>query len=473
MRIRYSVGLVLAALTLFSCDDTTDTIGQSLIENGDAVEIATDSFVVTTRSVLADSVLSRNVTGYLGKIRDPETGAYVTGDFMTQFHVVEGYDTFMKRDSIASSWNGDISADSCELIFFYSSFYGDSLASMNARVYEMSEPMQEGKNYYTNFNPIDEGLVRKNGFVADKVYSIANLTLSSSDRNNSNFVPYFSVPLNDPYTDKDGVKYNNFGTYLMRKYYQHPEYFKNSVAFAKHVLPGVFIKHENGLGSMAYINSVRLLTYYKYHQNDSTGEVYAAFDGTEEVLQTSTITNDAGTLNRLASDNSCTYLKTPAGIFTEVTFPVDEILSGTHANDSISSARLVLQRINSESTSQYALKTPTELLILPKDSLYSFFENEEINNNRSSFLASYNSSDNTYTFNNISGLIRQMKLSKGRSVNWNKAVVVPVSTTTTTVNSTSYISSVVHDMSLTSTRLVGGPATSRPVTLTVIYSKFK
>ena len=77
MRIRYSVGLVLAALTLFSCDDTTDTIGQSLIENGDAVEIATDSFVVTTRSVLADSVLSRNVTGYLGKIRDPETGAYV------------------------------------------------------------------------------------------------------------------------------------------------------------------------------------------------------------------------------------------------------------------------------------------------------------------------------------------------------------------------------------------------------------
>ena len=133
----------------------------------------------------------------------------------------------------------------------------------------------------------------------------------------------------------------------MRKYYQHPEYFKNSVAFAKHVLPGVFIKHENGLGSMAYINSVRLLTYYKYHQNDSTGEVYAAFDGTEEVLQTSTITNDAGTLKRLAADNSCTYLKTPAGIFTEVTFPVDEILSGNHANDSISSARLVLQRINS------------------------------------------------------------------------------------------------------------------------------
>lgn len=473
MRIRYFAGMALAALTLFSCDDTTDTIGQSLIENGDAIEIATDSFIVSTRSVIADSVLSRNVTGYLGKIRDLETGAYVTGDFMTQFHVVEGYDTFMKRDSIMSKWNGDISADSCELIFQYSSFYGDSLASMNARVYEMDKPMTEGLNYYTNFNPMTEGFIRKNGFVADKAYSIVNLSLPTSDRYASGYIPYFSVPLNDPYTDKNGVTYNNFGTYLMRQYYEHPEYFKNSVAFANHVLPGVFIKYESGLGSMAYISSVRLLTYYKYHQNDSTGEVYAAFDGTEEVLQTSTITNDAGTLNRLVSDNSCTYLKTPAGIFTEVTFPVNEILSGNHTNDSISSARLVLQRINSESTSQYALEPPTQLLLLPKDSLYTFFENEEINDNRSSYLASYSSTDNTYTFNNISGLIRLMKRNEGKSADWNKAIVVPVSTTTTTVNSTSYISSVVHDMSLTSTRLVGGSETTRPVRLTVIYSKFK
>ena len=269
MRIRYFAGMALAALTLFSCDDTTDTIGQSLIENGDAIEIATDSFIVSTRSVIADSVLSRNVTGYLGKIRDPETGAYVTGDFMTQFHVVEGYDTFMKRDSIMSKWNGDISADSCELIFQYSSFYGDSLASMNARVYEMDKPMTEGLNYYTNFNPMTEGFIRKNGFLADKAYSIANLSLPTSDRYASGYIPYFSVPLNDPYTDKNGVTYNNFGTYLMRQYYEHPEYFKNSVAFANHVLPGVFIKYESGLGSMAYISSVRLLTYYKYHQNDN------------------------------------------------------------------------------------------------------------------------------------------------------------------------------------------------------------
>ncbi len=113
------------------------------------------------------------------------------------------------------------------------------------------------------------------------------------------------------------------------------------------------------------------------------------------------------------------------------------------------------------------------MLIVPKDSLYSFFENKEIANSRYTFLANYSSTDNTYTFNNISGLVRFMKTRKGLSADWNKAIVVPVSTITTTVNQSAYITSVVHDMSLTSTRLVGGSGTTRPVRLTVIYSKFK
>ena len=54
--------------------------------------------------------------------------------------------------------------------------------------------------------------------------------------------------------------------------------------------------------------------------------------------------------------------------------------------------------------------------------------------------------------------------------NWNKVVIIPVSVTT---NSSSQIVKVVHDMSLTSTRLVGGSANpNAPITLTVVYSKF-
>ena len=70
MNIKYMAGIALAALTLFSCDDTTDTIGGSLTDNVDKLEISTDTFQVETRSILADSVLSRSVTGYLGSLHD-------------------------------------------------------------------------------------------------------------------------------------------------------------------------------------------------------------------------------------------------------------------------------------------------------------------------------------------------------------------------------------------------------------------
>ena len=77
------IACALAALALYSCDDTTDTIGYSLVDRLDNLKVAADTFKITTRSVIADSVLSRTTTGYLGRIRDPETGAYITSDFMT------------------------------------------------------------------------------------------------------------------------------------------------------------------------------------------------------------------------------------------------------------------------------------------------------------------------------------------------------------------------------------------------------
>ena len=59
--------------------------------------------------------------------------------------------------------------------------------------------------------------------------------------------------------------------------------------------------------------------------------------------------------------------------------------------------------------------------------------------------------------------------------NWNKVVLVPVTATTTTNSSgTTVYSKVLNDMSLTSTRLVGGPGNKRDkIRISVIYSKFK
>ncbi|WP_018462284.1 DUF4270 domain-containing protein [Segatella paludivivens] len=460
--------IILASFTIISCDDTTDGIGTSLTDNRDNLDISTDTFFVSTKSVVADSVLSRNTTGYLGKFRDPETGAYITSNFMTQFSVLENY-TFPKIDSIISKNDGLAYADSCEIRLYHSNTIGDSLAPMKLQAYELGKPVED-EDYYSNFDPEKEGYVRQNGLVVDKTYTLADLNYSIAQRSSSDYNASIRIPLNKEYTDKDGKTYKNYGTYIMRKYYENPNNFKNSYTFIHNVAPGFYFKSTSGIGAMANIYNAIMYVHFRYTSNDSTYNVAATFGGTEEVMQTTSIKNDAATIKKMAEDNSCTYVKTPAGIFTEMTIPVDDIVKGKE-NYTINTAKVTLQRINNENPNEYALGAPSQLLMIPADSITSFFKNHDVADNKNSYLASLSS--NAYTFNNIGSMIKTMsdnKQSGNISDNWNKVVIIPVTTSTMTISSNTYLTGIYHDMSIKSTKLVGG---STPIKLTVVYSKFK
>ena len=469
MKMRHFANLGLAILLFTACDETTDQIGTSLVNNMDNLEITTDTFNITTRSIIADSVLSRNTIGYVGKIKDPETGNYITGDFMAQFHTFENY-TFPQKDSIASKIDGMVVADSCDIRLFFTSSYGDSLTSMKLIAHEMDHPMLEDQLYYSNFDPATKGFLREDGIHKSKVYTLADHTVSAKKRASTDYTPHIRITLNDEYTAKDGRTYNNFGTYIMQTNLEHPEYFKNSLTFMKNVVPGFYFENTSGLGAMAYITTSQLNVYFRFISKDSVYTGNASFAGTEEVLQQTKISNDHNTIARLVADNTCTYLKTPAGIFTEMTLPIDDIFRG-HETDSINTAKVVLTRINDDRVGVYNLPVPSEIMMIPADSIYSFFENNDITNNRTSFTATFSKTYNTYTFNNISGLLSYMKANR-TSENWNKVVLIPI--TKTTNESSGATTKIVHDMSLTSTRLVGGSANPHEaVKISVIYSKFK
>ncbi|MCR4774544.1 MAG: DUF4270 domain-containing protein [Prevotella sp.] len=469
MRINKSwAAVLLAGLFFASCDDTTDEIGGSLVDNIDRLNIATDTFSVSTRSIIADSVLARNTTGYLGKVRDPETGTYVTCNYMTQFHSLDNY-IYPNIDSIVSkNGAGQVIADSCELRVFLSGFYGDSLATMKLTAYEMDKPMVDNGSYYSDYDPLKKGYVRDGGIKKTKVYTLHDYAERAVNRN-------IRIKLNEPYTDKDGKSYENYGTYVMRKFYEDPKNFANSFKFTNNVVPGFYFANSGGLGSMADVQLTQLNIYFRYIENDSVYVGTSSFAGTEEALSTTNVVNDKEALKRLAADNTCTYLKTPAGIFTEVTLPVDEIYNG-HENDSINSAKVVFTCINNKVESDYSLSAPSTLLMIPLDSLHSFFDNEDIANYRTSFLATLNTSSNTYTFNNVSSLVKAMYANKkSGSANWNKAVLVPVQTTYSSLGSNSTVlTSVINDMAMSSTRLVGGSEnTNSPIRISVVYSKNK
>ena len=472
---KYTLMLVCAAMTMAACDDTTDSIGSSLTGSTDNLNVTADTFSVSSRTIMAEKLPSRNVTGYLGKVKDPETGAVVTGDFMTQFHLLEGYQLPDESKISSRDENGEIIADSCEIRLYYSGFFGDSLAPMKMTVYEMDKPLEENVTYYSDFDPYKEGMVRTNGLAQQRSYTMADLTEKESVRQSNDYTSNIRIKLNTPYTDKDGVTYNNYATYVMRQYYKHPEYFTSTYRFIHHVMPGFFFKNTGGEDNMVYVTTPQFNFYFRYENADTTVRASSSFAGTEEVLQTTTFTNDEQKLAELMADNSCTYLKTPAGLYTEFTLPIEEIMRG-HENDTINTARFNIPRQNNQVSTPYALNIPTSLVMLPKDDVAAFFQSGKLPDYKTSFVSTYSQSTNSYLFGNISGIINEMykRMKNGtRTADWNKVVVIPVTLqTTSSSNGTQTLVNLYTDMSLTTTRLVGGSDNPDKLKISVIYSKF-
>lgn len=485
--LRLLTVLVIAALTFAACDDTTEGIGGSITNKIDNINISNSAFNVTTKSIVADSVLSRNNTGLIGKMKDPETGNYVKGDYMTQLSVLPTFsvDTL---DYIKQANNGSIEADSCYLLVSYNASYGDTIAPMKVTAYEMTKPMAENQEYYSNYDAFEKGWVSESNQHWSSNYNLSN----TSDVKN------FKIYLNKKYK-KDGKTYKNYGSYIMQTYAEHPEYFKTNYKFLHYVCPGFYIKNVGGTGNMAKIWNTELIFYWTRHKTinkDSTAVSigYNRFDGTEEVLQLNKIENDTENLKKLASKDQekCTYLKSPAGIFTEVTLPIKDIMKG-HEKDTLNTATISFPRLNNENEDNpYNFATPSTILMVQKDSLKSFFEKSKLADNRTSYTASYSSTGtykNAYTFQNIANLVSAMYKNKGKGENWNKVVLVPVNVITTTQGYTTVISKINHDMSLASTRLIvgtddpnkdyttdkktGKKVASGPIRIKVIYSKFK
>lgn len=488
--LRLLTVLVIAALTFAACDDTTEGIGGSITNKIDNINISNSAFNVTTKSIVAGAVLSRNNTGLIGKMKDPETGNYVKGDYMTQLSVLPTFsvDTL---DYIKQANKGSIEADSCYLLVSYNASYGDTIAPMKVTAYEMTKPMAEDKEYYSDYDAFEKGWVSESNQHWSSNYNLSN----TSDVKN------FKIYLNKEYK-KDGKTYKNYGSYILQTYAEHPEYFKTNFKFLHNVCPGFYIKNVGGTGNMAKIWNTELIFYWTRHKTikkkdgvtDSTvvGIGYNRFDGTEEVLQLNKIENDTKNLKKLASQEDWTYLKSPAGIFTEVTLPIDDIMKG-HEKDTLNTATISFPRLNNaDEDNPYNFATPSTILMVQKDSLQSFFEKSKLADSRTSYTASYSSTGtykNAYTFQNIANLVSAMYKNKGKSENWNKVVLVPVNVITTTQGYTTVISKINHDMSLASTRLIvgtddpnkdyttdektGKKVASGPIRIKVIYSKFK
>ena len=196
---------------------------------------------------------------------------------------------------------------------------------------------------------------------------------SSKEQSEDTYFKHITIPLNNTYTDKNGKTYKNYGTYVLQQYFHHPEFFRNSETFINNVCPGFFFEITDGIGFHGKVPYTGVQIHYRAVSEDSIYNTTATLAGTPEVLQTIRITNEQEKLNELAVDNTCTYLKSPAGLFTEVTLPIDDIMQN-RSKDSLLAASISFQRINNNTHNNTALTIPQNVLLICKDSVDRFFK---------------------------------------------------------------------------------------------------
>lgn len=494
--VRNCNSFLLSIITAFlflasSCDDDTATLGSSLMPESDNVTTSQVAYKVNTRSVFIDSVLANTKTCYLGCIIDPETRAKTTSDFLAQFHMMENY-RLPKKEKMLVDNQGKVVADSCDIRIYFDEYYGDSLTTMKLFVQELDtcKVMEENTNYYTNIDPSEyvsnTSLIKK-----VQTYSIRDLAKPDSlDAVSGTY--YRSVVVRLP---------AEYGSFILNKYYENPEYFKNSYQFIHHVCPGFYFQTIGGVGSMIKVEVSALNVYFRYKTkntagNDTIVDGMQRMAATEEVIQNNHIENKIPD-EMLDHQNGYTYVKSPTGIFTEVELPVDEILSNGHYNDTINSAQITFRRFNHEVPSIYNLGAPSDLLLVRKSETFSFFEKEKLPNDGNTYISTFNAAQNAYVFSNIAQLITNLKNERdkgagviktdtetqrkqkyieweGRNPDWNKLMLIPVaseySTSTNSYGQTvKQLLRVRNELSLRSAKLEGGDGN---IDISVVYSRF-
>ena len=86
------------------------------------------------------------------------------------------------------------------------------------------------------------------------------------------------------------------------------------------------------------------------------------------------------------NEKDWTYLKSPAGIFTEVTLPVQQIADQL-SKDTLNTVKLSINNYHQEKVNQYSLLAPKYMLLVREKDATSFFEENQIIDNITSYLA--------------------------------------------------------------------------------------
>lgn len=522
MKAKYAL-IALLAISFYGCDDNTAGLGLDMFPGNDQnINGKLSTFDVITESIETGNIYAKTNIGYVGKFTDEKFGTYQAG-FLTQFNCPTGL-TFPEVYKETKDANGNVisatgrmvitkdddndieiitddngnpigNIRTVELYLIYDSYFGDSLTACRLSVYELGgenkKKLSTENAYYTNIDPTE--FYDSKNILGTKAYTAVDL---SADRTASDYVPFVRVSFN-----KD--KGNEVGSNILKAARSAGSNFNEKLF--RDAFQGIYVNCDYGDGTVLYTYQSQLNVVYKCYatdsitgiklkmkdgSRDSTYYTWRPFLSTKEVIQANQLRNDPTILQALIKEENNTYLKSPAGIFTEATLPLNEIETQLDG-DTLNAVKLAFTNYNQTSDKKFGMSMPSTVMLIRKSMKDSFFENNKLTDNISSYLASHSTTSNQYVFNNITKLINacinerkaainelketgsiKLKDDKGNVIEtlssiqdwetkteWDKVVLIPVLVTYDTSNSTTgqpNIIAVQHDLKPGYVRLKGG-----------------
>ena len=386
------IGLCLVITILSGCSDDLNLVGSTIQPGGDKMPVYVDTFQMQATTLLMDSVYARTTNGLLGEFYDPLYGN-VKSDYICQFYCPDDFK--FQHEPI----NGQIDSVDFKIMYQDKAWVGDSLTPMRAQIYPVTKQLE--RDFYTNFDPTDYCNMQESlGMQTYTAYdnSVPDSVRTAVDLNNNpTFFPTITIRMPKTFGQKIyDETVNNRGTFSSQENFN--EFF-----------PGLYVTNTYGSGNILQITYSSISIYYRYNVKGSQDQ-----DSTVYGRETLNVTKEGLQLNRfkntdltplLQPSDSITYLKTPAGVYTQLVIPAKDIAE--RINDRIiNNIPLTIKALPQENW-QWALSAPANLLLLPKDSLATFFVNNKIEDKKTSFLADYSNSNRSYNFSNIANLMQE------------------------------------------------------------------
>lgn len=479
MNLKTTVCGLLAVLFLISCDADTSGLGGSLTPDNDVMTVVNDSCFATSRTIkAADSLLIMTSQCNLGRFTEEISGSKIEAGYITQLNCMENLPL---ADSVYGVGNfvfpqwfidelGDQKPYYAQLKLYYTGYFGDPTNPVRIEVFPLNKMVDPETCYYPDVDPSLFCDIQTEPLASVTVSSL-NMQDSDSLRSLSGYYPSITVPLPDSIAKVILESYFNPAT---------KHYFADSRSFMENLCKGFYIRCSQGDGTMFYINRSILGVNFKQidfddDDNPKLDSRIVEFQGNSEVLQLNSIKWTG--LESQLSDNSCTWIRSPFGVLTEITLPVDQMRDNDYV---LNAAQLRLSTAVTPS-SRYKPSVPSMLLLIRKDKMQEFFSKNNTADKTESFVASYSSKYGTYTYENIAAMVEKMygdredwkDLNGGDNAayeqacpDWNKVVLIPVSAV---VDSRNSAISYNLDITMHQVKLIGGDT---PIKIKTIRSKF-